>query len=96
MQGERSGGGYVQPTGGGSDDDGAGFRGGGGRGRDPASTPVRIDLKKYLPGGAMDPNRRLGGLGTGKEIIGRFEDMWKHVSNRYIEKCRLGVLKDCG
>jgi hypothetical protein len=98
LGGVRSGGGYSQPAGRGGDDfydPGSRRRGAGGPARGLASVPVGLDLKNYLPGGAMDPNRRLGGLANNREIAGRFEDMWKNISSRYNEKCRLGILADC-
>ncbi len=97
--GERSGG-YTQPAGGNPGDEtqvlGYGGRGGG-NGRGPANAGMNgLDLRRYLPGGVLDPHRRAAGMnGHGQEIAGKFEDMFKHISERFREKCRLGELLDC-
>jgi hypothetical protein len=99
-QGLRSGGGGGDGGGGGGGS-GSGPGGSGGsegygaaaRGLASLAAAHGIDLKKYLPGSQFDPNRRLGGLSS--EIANRSGDVWKSISNRYLEKCRLGELIDC-
>ena len=66
----------------GSESDGSGFFTG-------------LDLKQYLPGGSRDPSRRLAGAGFRSEINAKEEDIWRRISNKMIEKCRLGVLWQC-
>lgn len=103
--GFRSGGGYSQAAGGGSgyggEADQAGRRYAGIRAdgsdasRGPASTGV--DLRQYLPGGAKDPNRRLGGFANqSAQIHGKHVNMFQQISIRFQEKCRLGELYQCG
>lgn len=103
FQGGGGGGGYVPQTSGSGFEDSAPTDG---RRRNPralnrglattgAAANGGVDLKKYLPGGIYDPARRMGGMNNGNGIMGRFESMWQHISDRYREKCRLGVLTDC-
>jgi hypothetical protein len=63
-------------------------------GRDPTSSRG-LDLKKYLPGGVYDGTRSGGYHTTSSEIAGRFADVWKNVTLRMQEKCKLGVLIGC-
>lgn len=63
-------------------------------GRAPAG--LGTDLKKYLPGGELDPNARFGGNSTiSAQIHGKNVNIWGKISTRLQEKCRLGVLFDC-
>lgn len=96
LQGFQNGGGGA---GGGSTNTnghaGGGFSGYGGQ-RDPASERGGLDLKKYLPGGRLDPGSKLGGFKPfSLEINGRHVNMWNKISERFQEKCRLGELIDC-
>ncbi|HAG90480.1 MAG TPA: hypothetical protein DCL41_01325, partial [Bdellovibrionales bacterium] len=63
LSGERGGGGYSAASAGMDVDPSAGFSGyGGGSGsNDDVSGYKGMDLKKFLPGGALDPSRRLAG-----------------------------------
>ncbi|MGZ3723085.1 MAG: hypothetical protein ACXVA9_09155 [Bdellovibrionales bacterium] len=76
-----------------------GYRGygngkGPGGGRMPAS--AGMDLKKYLPGQQLDPMNRMGGNSmVSAEINGKSCDMFKKISARIQEKCKLGVLLGC-
>jgi hypothetical protein len=55
-----------------------------------------LDLRKYLPGGALDPARRAGGLRpANREINGPGVDIFERITQRIHEKCRLGYLLDC-
>lgn len=66
-------------------------------GRGPAAfSASAVDLKRYLPGNELDPNYRIGGFdGVSAQINNKYTDLWKKVSNRIQEKCKLGVLYDC-
>lgn len=98
MQGNRSGG-YSQgqnvPT---NDNQFGGSAGRLGRGLASvgAAKPngyLGMDLKKYLPGGVYDP--RTAGLSASAEINGKGADLFKKISNKFEEKCRLGILWEC-
>lgn len=98
-QGFRSGG-YSQPASGG----GSGFepevtyraRGTGATaGGAGGSQYVGLDLKQYLPGGSLDPGRRLAGVAKASGINVKEEDIWRRISIKIYEKCRLGVLWRC-
>jgi hypothetical protein len=57
---------------------------------------VGLDLKRYLPGAKLDPNRRLAGVGLGsREINGKSADLWKKITDKVTERCRLGLLWKC-
>lgn len=61
---------------------------------------VGMDLKKYLPGGKLDPNRfnvmSVGGSATGhKDITGRFTDNFNKVNAKFLIKCQLQELGRC-
>ena len=100
LQGDRSGG-YSQPAGGNGsgfenmNGDYSGDRRSGSRGLATASNAVGMDLKKFLPGGSLDPNRHLAGLAKNAEINGKAEDIFQIISNKMVEKCKLGVLWRC-
>ena len=58
----------------------------------------RLDLKKYLPGGAKDPKRRsIAGLkGTEADQIGRsHENIFQRISKRVKILCKMKRLIDC-
>jgi hypothetical protein len=98
MQGERSGGFSASTGGSGLEfDDGAGSAN---RGRakdsDQSSGIAGLDLKQFLPGGSRDPNRNLAALGgVRSQINGKGEDIFQLISNKMVEKCKLGVLWRC-
>lgn len=56
-----------------------------------------MDLKRYLPGGMLDPGRQIGGMfrRSNSEIMGQTADLFRHISDRMQERCRLGLLYDC-
>jgi hypothetical protein len=97
IEGGLMAGGYSTSPGGDLGTDGAGgysYGRGGAGGRGPAS--VGMDLKKYLPGQRLDPRRRMGGDAMlSAEINGKSCDMFKKISARFQEKCKLGVLLGC-
>ncbi len=98
LQGFQGGGGGGG-TGGGSTDTngeaGGGFSGYGGQ-REPANEGRGLDLRKYLPGGKLDPGSKMGGYKPfSLEINGRGANLWNKISDRFQEKCRLGELIDC-
>jgi hypothetical protein len=65
--------------------------------RGPAGfSATAVDLKRYLPGNELDPNYRIGGFdGVSAQINNKYADLWKKISTRIQEKCKLGVLYDC-
>lgn len=95
MNGNRSGGGYTQPQSndnqfGGSKDPTGGGRTGRGLASvgDASDRYLGVDLRKYLPGHEF--NHALGGFNLdAKQINGMSVDMFKKVSNKFMEKCRL-------
>ncbi len=104
LQGFSGGGGYSSPAGGGSGlDDGSGDGERGRRGfganaglRGPASTKSGEDLRRFLPGGSLDPSRRIGGYKfLGGQINSKFVNMFERISERMQEKCKLGHLLGC-
>jgi hypothetical protein len=102
-QGFRSGGGggfsYASGANTGPDGGEAHQGRGGGGGRGPASDDggmTGLDLRKYLPGGDLDPERRAGGLRpASREINGSGVDIFERINRRMQEKCRLGLLLGC-
>ncbi|MBX3020367.1 MAG: hypothetical protein KF799_01720 [Bdellovibrionales bacterium] len=55
-----------------------------------------MDLKQFLPGGSRDPGRRLAGSAAGQvQINAKEENIWRRISNKMYEKCKLGVLWRC-
>jgi hypothetical protein len=50
------------------------------------------NLKQFLPGGSRAAGRRLAG---GNEINAKEEDIFARISNKIMEKCRLGILLEC-
>jgi hypothetical protein len=98
LQGTQGAGGYsnpVEPNNGGS-----GGGGGYGSGRNVASNDdeggmLGLDLRQFLPGGSRDPQRRLAGLGARSEINAKEEDIWRRISSKMEEKCKLGILIGC-
>lgn len=57
--------------------------------RQPSAT--RLDLKKYLPGQALDPRERPAGT----QIHGRSVDIWARITVRMHERCLVGLLFAC-
>lgn len=96
MQGDRSGG-YSSPGGSGFDESESlpRARRQAGRGVAPRPSLLGMDLKEFLPGGSRDPRRHLAGLDGKSQINGRAHDIFKIISNKIVEKCRLGVLWRC-
>ena len=64
--------------------------------RDENGRLLGVDLKKYLPGGDLDPQRGFAGTGKRSQINPKEENIWRIISNKFDEKCRLGVLWRCG
>ena len=100
LQGFQGGGGGGGAGGGSTDtngDAGGGFSGYGGGGHNGQANEGRgLDLRKYLPGGKLDPGSKMGGYkGLSLEINGRGANLWNKISDRFQEKCRLGELIDC-
>jgi hypothetical protein len=101
MQGTMSGGGYSYGSGSGS---GSGLEGQSygsrffaGRNK-PAKNDdggmLGMDLRQFLPGGSR-AHRALAGFNGRSEINAKEEDIWRRISNKMIEKCKLGVLWRC-
>lgn len=96
-EGMRSGG-YSQPVGGGGGGGGIDTSGSEHFGARGPASKGGLDLKAYLPGGARDPNARFGPGGLrppGTEIHGKHVDMWARITQRMIEKCKIGELYGC-
>lgn len=52
--------------------------------------------KDYLPGGRLDPKRRLAGLGAANGEIGAVHgDIFKNITNRFYQVCLRDALMDC-
>jgi len=102
LQGMHSGAGYSNPPGeyepGSRGGGGGGYHSGGGseRGsRDEGGGLIGMDLRQFLPGGSRDPQRRIAGIGSRSQINAKEEDIWRRISNKMVEKCRLGILLGC-
>lgn len=96
-QGFRSGG-YSAPVGDDGSSNGQQVNGYGFGGRKFASVDEHgkaVDLKQYLPGGAMAPASVGGNRPYGNQIHGKFVDIWNRISVRMTEKCKLGKLAGC-
>lgn len=66
------------------------------KGVNGSASDLGIDLKKYLPGGSRDPRRNVAGIGPMNiEINGKGVDLFKKISNKIEEKCKLGILWEC-
>lgn len=69
----------------------------------PAAAPAKdetsgyqgMDLKQFLPGGSRDPGRRLAGAADQSQINAKEENIWRRISNKMYEKCKLGILWRC-
>lgn len=108
LHGNRSGGGFV--SGGGSSSGGSGFDNGsdgsgfnfgkfaGKFGKKAAGQDLSkyrgLDLKQYLPGGALDPHRGLASVGRG-QIRPSGDDLFIAITSRIKLMCKLGHLIDC-
>ena len=57
----------------------------------------KLDLKQFLPGGTKAPKRGLASILSPqqREIAPRHTEIWKRISDRYQEYCRMGVLEGC-
>lgn len=90
-------GGYSQPVYPDRGDRGEGspYGGRGLAGQDGDKSMVGMDLSQFLPGGSRDPKRLVGGIGRGSGIHAKEEDIWRVISLKINEKCRLGVLWSC-
>jgi hypothetical protein len=98
LQGMQGASGYSQPVESNSSGNSffSNFFGGG---RKPANevdnAMLGLDLRQFLPGGSRDPKRRLAGFGVRSEINAKEEDIWRIISTKMEEKCKLGVLIGC-
>lgn len=100
FKGERSGSGYTGRT-------GSGFEGsrriasfGSASGTSASSSDGRsfigLDLKRYLPGGGLDPRRGLAGASSGMSEIGPMStDMFQRISMRFKLICVRHQMLDC-
>jgi hypothetical protein len=99
MQGTMSGGGYSYGSGSGSGLEGQSYgnRFFGGRNKRVKNDDggmLGMDLRQFLPGGSR-ARRALAGFNGHSEINAKEEDIWRRISNKMIEKCKLGVLWRC-
>lgn len=98
LNGERGGGGYAGGAAGSMAVDSAGgFSGYGGRNQNEEDMPYEgLDLKKFLPGGAMDPSRRVAGaLVNSGQINNKNANIFERISQRMKAVCETNRLKDC-
>jgi hypothetical protein len=72
------GAGGYRPSGGGYDSPSTSAGGG-------ASSNAAVDLKKFLPGGQMDPARGIAGISGPDGITGPNSNLWEKVNIRYQE-----------
>ena len=97
MHGSMSGG-YSAQAGNMNMESSSGAGGWSGYGRNPANTGgyEGMDLKKYLPGQANDPARKIAGLGSINGEIGpKYGDIFKRITDRVQVLCRFNRLLDC-
>jgi hypothetical protein len=99
MQGTMSGGGYSYGSGSGSGLEGQSygnrfFAGRNKRVKNDDGGMLGMDLRQFLPGGSR-ARRALAGFNGHSEINAKEEDIWRRISNKMIEKCKLGVLWRC-
>jgi hypothetical protein len=101
--------GFVGVSGGGSN--GGNNGGGSGFSLSDANTPERrplsasktkseryttnLDLKRYLPGGDLDPQRPGGAMRRPIDIHGPSANLFEKIHIRYDQRCRLGLLLGC-
>lgn len=97
LNGERGGGGYSGAGGGSDVDSSGGFSGYGNRYATDETLPYEgMDLKKFLPGGALDPSRRLAGaLVNAGQINDKSANIFERISSRMKAVCKTKRLKDC-
>lgn len=98
LSGERGGGGYAGASVGAMGvDSSGGFSGYGGRAQNEEDMPYEgLDLKKFLPGGAMDPSRRVAGaLVNSGQINSKSANIFERISQRMKAVCETNRLKDC-
>lgn len=99
LGGMQGGGGYSSPVdnqfGGGPRDPANAGYGGRAAGEENSGGLLGVDLRQFLPGGSRDPQRRLAGIGSRSEINAKEEDIWRRISSKMEEKCKLGVLIGC-
>jgi hypothetical protein len=93
------GGGYAYASGANTADGGRDAQRSRSGGRNPANDDgglTGLDLRQYLPGGALAANRQMGGLQpASREINGPGVDIFERISRRMQEKCKLGYLLGC-
>lgn len=97
LQGTQGTGGYSAPVYGDQiNDSGNGRRIGKNDGKtDDKGQLMGLDLKRYLPGGSHDPRRSLAGFRRRPEIRSKEDNIWLTISDKMMEKCKLGILIDC-
>lgn len=95
LQGVKSGSGYTQPFVRSSVGGGGGYSSPTG-GRGVASNGKPFNPRDFLPGGKMDPKRKLAGLAATTPQIGAVHgDIFKNISNRFFQVCTRDALYDC-
>jgi len=98
LSGERGGGGYSASVASMGVEGGGGFSGyGSGAPDDGENSYQGMDLKKYLPGGAFDPSRRLASvLVDSGQINSKNANIFERISSRIKSVCSTKRLKGCG
>lgn len=68
-----------------------------GYGRGPSGEKAKkVDLRQYLPGQSRDPGMKIGGFKPlAADIHSKSVNHWGRITNRMLERCRLGLLYDC-
>jgi hypothetical protein len=63
---------------------------------DPSRNTASLDLRRYLPGQKLYPNRKVAGVGSANpDINARTTDIFKRISDRFQVICSLNRLVDC-
>jgi hypothetical protein len=95
IAGTRTGGGYSIP--GGSRGFSGGYSGGSSGGRKVASDGKPFNPRDFLPGGRLDPKRKLAGLSAAAAAgVGAVHgNIFTNISNRFYQVCLRDGLMDC-
>jgi hypothetical protein len=95
LGGTKSGSGYSQPFVR-SSMGGGGYSASGGGGRGVASEGKPFNPRDFLPGGKMDPKRKLAGLASASPEIGAVHgNIFTNITNRFLQVCLRDGLFDC-
>lgn len=94
LAGIRSGGGYSIPATRGNY--GGGYTGGYSGSRKPASDGKPFNPRDFLPGGRLDPKRKIAGLASAvPDVAAVHSNIFQNISNRFYQVCLRDGLMDC-